>query len=103
MTPPPPPELRLIRTAGLQCTRLLAAPCGAHIRSPLGLELPALTTSLLFSAPFTILEICFLPRQDGTLAHYVCDGAGLMFVLGRVHGCRLKKGEPFDSRRRNFM
>ena len=78
-----PPERSLTRTAGLQHTGLLAAPCGAQVGSPLGLELPALTTSLLFSAPFTVLEIRFLPQQDGTLAHYVCDGAGFMFVLDR--------------------
>lgn len=96
-----PLERSLTRTTGLQRTGLLAAPCGPHVGSPLGLELPALTTSLLFSAPFTVLEICFLPQQDGTLVH--CDRAGFIFVLGRVHGCRLKKGEPFDSRRRNFM
>ena len=82
-----PLEQSLTRTAGLQCTRLLATPCGAHLGSPLGLKLPALTTSLLFSAPFSVLEIRFLPQRDGTLARRVCDGAGFMFVLGRVHGC----------------
>lgn len=46
---------------------------GSQVKNALGLELLGLTTNVLSSRPFTMLEMSFLPQQDGALAHWVCE------------------------------
>lgn len=61
-------EQSLTRTVGLS-----QAARGSQVRNALGLELLALTTNILSSPPFTILEVNFLSQQNVALAHRVYE------------------------------